>query len=73
VILVTDGVTETEGADGTFFGEQRVLDLVRANRHEPSTKIVNRIYRAVRDFAGRSPQVDDITVVVCRLEHVAAA
>jgi PAS domain S-box-containing protein len=73
VVLLTDGVTETEGPDGAAFGEQRALDVVREHCHEPSAKIVNRLYRAIRDFARQRPQVDGLTAVVCRLDHCAPA
>jgi phosphoserine phosphatase RsbU/P len=68
IALFTDGVTDTEGADGTPFGTSRALDVVRTYRREPSAKIVNRLYRAVRDHAARLPQSDDITAVICKVD-----
>ena len=71
IALFTDGVTETEDAGGTPFGASRALDVVRTYRREPSAKIVNRLYRAVRDHAMRQPQTDDITAVICKIDSSA--
>jgi sigma-B regulation protein RsbU (phosphoserine phosphatase) len=73
IALFSDGVTETESADGTPFGEARALEVVRTYRREPSAKIVNRIYRAVRDHTEQRPQTDDITAVVCKVGDLAKA
>jgi serine phosphatase RsbU (regulator of sigma subunit) len=67
VALFTDGVNDAEDTDGTPFGPSRALEVVHAYRREPSAKIVNRLYRAVRDHAMRQPQTDDITAVICKV------
>jgi serine phosphatase RsbU (regulator of sigma subunit) len=59
-------VTESENQAGIPFGAERALDVVRRHREEPAAKVVHRVYRAVRDFAGRRAQDDDITMVICR-------
>jgi serine phosphatase RsbU (regulator of sigma subunit) len=60
-------VVETENRDGILFGAARALEVIRQHRHEPAAKLVHRVYRAVRDFAGRRTVDDDITMVVCRV------
>jgi PAS domain S-box-containing protein len=67
VLFFTDGVVETENRDGVPFGAERALDVIRRFRHEPAPKLVHRVYRAVRDYAGRPAVDDDITMVVCRI------
>jgi len=67
VVFFTDGVMETENRDGVPFGAERALDVIRKHRHESAAKLVHRVYRAVRDFAGRRAVDDDITMVVCRV------
>jgi sigma-B regulation protein RsbU (phosphoserine phosphatase) len=67
IALFTDGVTDTEDTDGAPFGASRALEVVRTYRREPSAKIVNRLYRAVRDHATGQPQTDDITAVICKV------
>ncbi|MBE3099075.1 MAG: PP2C family protein-serine/threonine phosphatase, partial [Planctomycetes bacterium] len=68
VALFTDGVIETDTAEGVPFGSERPLDVIRRYRREPAAKIVHRLYRAVRDFAGRRPHADDITAVICKVD-----
>jgi len=67
LVLFTDGVTESGANDERFFGEERALETVRVHQHESSQAIVQHVYTAARDFAGRRNQHDDMTLVVCRL------
>jgi sigma-B regulation protein RsbU (phosphoserine phosphatase) len=69
IVLFTDGVTEAEAPDGTMSGAAWALDVVRANAHRPSAEILDALCDAVKGFAAGSGQHDDITAVVCRVEH----
>ena len=66
--LFTDGVTETDTAEGVPFGMPRALDVIRAHRREPAARIVHQVYQAVRAFTSRRPHADDITAVICKIE-----
>jgi sigma-B regulation protein RsbU (phosphoserine phosphatase) len=68
VLFVTDGVAETESPERAQFGIERMLDVVRANRHVPASEIVETLYRSARSFAQGKPQLDDITAVVLKFE-----
>jgi sigma-B regulation protein RsbU (phosphoserine phosphatase) len=68
LMLLTDGVTEAESADETPFGAERALEVVRGCRWERAAVIVERLYQAVRSFSDASPQVDDLTTVICRVD-----
>ena len=65
VMIYSDGVTEPENAFGEF-GEQRLLDLVRAHRHEPLASISGAVMRALHAWIGEVEQPDDITLVLAR-------
>ena len=67
VVFLTDGITESENATGDWFGAEAALDVVRAHRHESAQDIVQRLSQATHDFAQGAPQLDDITVVVCKV------
>jgi PAS domain S-box-containing protein len=67
ILLVTDGVSDASTPDGTRFGTQRTLDLVRAYRREASREIVENLYQAVRAFGLNMPQYDDITATVIKV------
>jgi len=71
VLLLTDGIVEARAPDGTIFGTQRPLDLVRAYRRLPAREIVQNLYYAVRAFAHDQPQLDDITATVIKVGKVA--
>ncbi len=66
-VLVTysDGVTEPENDYGEF-GEDRLIQLVRENRHLPLERITEIVTAAVQDWIGENEQPDDITLVLAR-------
>jgi ligand-binding sensor domain-containing protein len=69
VILVTDGVTEARRRDGTFYGEERLIALLERKDLSGlgAAEVVDMILSAVRDFAERAGQHDDMTVVVVKV------
>jgi hypothetical protein len=64
--LYTDGVTEAQSEDEEFWGEDRLLDLLRGSRVDPCRKIIRDILSEVRTFTGDHGQGDDITMVLAR-------
>ena len=66
VVMYTDGVTEAASPDGEEFGEERLEDLVRANRHLPASGIMAAVRDAVLSHLGEMPAADDVTVVVVK-------
>src|SRR5579862_8590549 len=65
LIAYSDGVTEPENDYGEF-GEERLIQLVRANRHLPLERITEIVAGAVNDWIGEEEQPDDITLVLAR-------
>ena len=68
VVLLTDGVTETQRAKDDFYGYERALDVVRRHRAAPAREIVEHLYRAVREFSREDDPRDDTTLVICKVE-----
>ncbi len=68
IALWTDGVTEAADHGGAYFGADRALEIVRQRQHESAGEIVKDVSRTVFEFQG-APQVDDITCVVCKIDH----
>lgn len=62
----SDGVTEPENEFGEF-GEERLLELVRSNRHLSLDRISEIVIAAVQDWIGDNEQPDDITLVLARV------
>jgi sigma-B regulation protein RsbU (phosphoserine phosphatase) len=65
LVAYSDGVTEPENDYGEF-GEERLLQLVRANRHLPLERITEIVTTAVADWIGDNEQPDDVTLVLAR-------
>jgi sigma-B regulation protein RsbU (phosphoserine phosphatase) len=64
-VAYSDGVTEPENEFGEF-GEQRLIELVRENRHLPLARITEIVTAAVDDWIGPHEQPDDVTLVLAR-------
>jgi phosphoserine phosphatase RsbU/P len=64
-LAYSDGVTEPENDFGEF-GEQRLIDIVRENRHLPLPQISQIVTMAVDDWIGDKEQPDDVTLVLAR-------
>jgi sigma-B regulation protein RsbU (phosphoserine phosphatase) len=63
--LFTDGFTESFNAAGESYGEERLLDVVRAHAERPSPEIVDAVFRDVEEFCGHVA-TDDRTLVLLR-------
>lgn len=68
VLFLTDGIVESRAPDGTVFGNERALDIVRLYRAEPGQSIVENLYHAVRAFCHNRAPLDDITAVVTKVD-----
>lgn len=62
LLLFTDGIVEAEGRDGSEFSDDRLLDIVIANRNESPRRLVETILDRVASFTGGSFR-DDATLV----------
>ena len=66
VLMYTDGVTEVEGTDGVQFGEEHLINLLRANAALSSREIHQALYQEIRNFARPDHVFDDVTMVVVK-------
>ena len=67
LVLFTDGITEAANARDDEFGEERLVELIRALRDRGAHELKNRILQAVATFTGGRAQ-DDATLVVVAIE-----
>jgi len=65
LVMYTDGLTEPE-KNGEDFGEQRLMEFVRARRDEPLTVLATNTLQVVKAWIGDQEQPDDMTVVLAR-------
>jgi len=64
-LAYSDGITEPENDYGEF-GEDRLIELVRSNRHLPLERISEIVTSAVYEWIGANEQPDDVTLVLAR-------
>jgi sigma-B regulation protein RsbU (phosphoserine phosphatase) len=65
LVAYTDGLTEPE-KNGEDFGEQRLMEFVRAHRDEPLTVLAAKTLQVVKTWIGEQEQPDDMTIVLAR-------
>jgi sigma-B regulation protein RsbU (phosphoserine phosphatase) len=64
LVTYTDGLTESFDADDEMFGEDRLLQLIRACPASSAQGILDRILAEVTAFEDGTPQSDDITLLI---------
>jgi sigma-B regulation protein RsbU (phosphoserine phosphatase) len=67
LVFYTDGVTEARSPDGAFFGEERLLSLLRACAGCDASTLAARVEGAVLDFQENNASRDDMAVLVLRV------
>jgi phosphoserine phosphatase RsbU/P len=73
LVIGTDGVWETQNAEGRMFGKENLLGAVRATAHLPAAEIIAAIVERLAEFRGAEPQKDDVTLVVVKFLAPGAA
>lgn len=67
IFFYTDGITEAEREkDGAFYGEERLLDVIRSSKNLSAEMICKTIEDNLMEFIGRKQQTDDLTLVVLK-------
>src|SRR5262245_14234833 len=72
-VLFTDGISEAMNADEDCFGEARLASLLEEHADLPAEELRERILRDVEAFAGGAPQHDDMTMILLKVDALAAA
>jgi sigma-B regulation protein RsbU (phosphoserine phosphatase) len=67
LVLFTDGLTEATNAEGVEFGEERIVEVVRANRSLSAAVLEARVMDSVGQF-GDGVLQDDATLAVLAVE-----
>ncbi len=64
LLIFTDGVTETFGADETMFGRDRTLALLNETADEFPESAIQTFIQTLETFRSNGPQLDDVTMVI---------
>ena len=68
VVLLTDGFEEAVAPDDRAFGIERVFHVIRECREKSAKEIVAALCEAIRVFLQDTPQADDVTVIVAKVQ-----
>jgi phosphoserine phosphatase RsbU/P len=68
LVAFSDGVTEALSTEGEEYGEERLLDCVKANREKSPPELLDSIFASVREFTAGAVQSDDVTALVLRYD-----
>ena len=68
VIFYTDGIPEAKNEEDEFYGFERFKALAGTSDGLSATELRDRILNDVKSFTAASPQYDDMTVVVVKVE-----
>jgi sigma-B regulation protein RsbU (phosphoserine phosphatase) len=68
IVILTDGIDEAVSPEEELFGIERTLEVIRRHQAQPAEQIVQELYIAVRQFSRNTPQLDDATVVVIKVQ-----
>jgi len=68
VLLVSDGILEAQSPEKEFFGEKRMIDVIRQHCDEPAKEIVQHLHRILHDFTQREELEDDVTVLLIQCD-----
>lgn len=66
LLIYSDGLTEAMNSSEEEFGEDRLQQLVQNSLTLKAEEIINRTISEIRKFAGDTPQMDDMTIMVIK-------
>lgn len=66
MLIYSDGLTEAKNDKGEFFGEARLLELIRNKQNFNSKQLGEMIIANVDFFIGKVPAHDDLTLAVLK-------
>jgi sigma-B regulation protein RsbU (phosphoserine phosphatase) len=67
LVINSDGVPDARNDHGEEFGEDRLIEILKAHNHLPVPSLLETIVTTVQQFSGREKE-DDLTLVVARAQ-----
>lgn len=68
ILMYTDGITEAMNEQEEEFGEKRLIEVLKKNRHLPVYELRQKIIQEVQQFSHKEEHEDDMTLVLCKYE-----
>jgi sigma-B regulation protein RsbU (phosphoserine phosphatase) len=66
MIVYSDGLTEAKNESGEFFGEAKLIELLKTRQTMTSQQLGEMIIANVDDFIGKIPAHDDLTLAILK-------
>ena len=67
LLFYTDGISEAMNSADEEWGEERMMESVRACQRRPASEMIEEVMRAADGFAAGAPQHDDMTVMIVKV------
>jgi phosphoserine phosphatase RsbU/P len=67
VLFLTDGLIEAHDSEREEFGVSRVMELCAAHLSSSAESLLSRLFSAVDEYIGHTPQQDDITAALLKV------
>jgi sigma-B regulation protein RsbU (phosphoserine phosphatase) len=67
LLFYTDGISEAMNSIDEEWGEERMMETVRASKHRTALEMIDEIMQAADAFAAGAPQHDDMTVMIVKV------
>ncbi|WP_051539914.1 PP2C family protein-serine/threonine phosphatase [Ruminococcus sp. FC2018] len=68
LFVYTDGVAEAANTDDEQFGEQRITQVLCANKGKLPKELLESVHAQVNEFVGQAQQFDDLTMLAVTLK-----
>ena len=69
LVIGTDGLWEARNTEGEMYGKSRLQAVVASNARLHAGDILQAAMADVKDFCGKAPRQDDLTLVVLKALH----
>ncbi len=69
LLAFTDGATEAFDAAGNVFDDDALISVIRSAEYSDAASMLSCIRTAIKNFVGRAPQTDDITLMAISRSH----
>ncbi len=66
LMIYSDGVPEAENGCEEQFGMERVIEVLRAQKEQAASRMVDQMVTSIDGFVGSAPQFDDLTLMVLK-------
>jgi sigma-B regulation protein RsbU (phosphoserine phosphatase) len=66
LIIYSDGITDAMNSNQELFGEERLMHIIINNQTISSKELIDKIHITINEFIGKTPQMDDMTLIVVK-------